>query len=187
MATCVLILLIGTSLTSLLPLSFTQVGTAALIIGGIVGATFALAWTLATVRRPWRDADVERGHRHALDLLDREIQNGIVASQSEPPQPTYPSPERLSAVVLSILKRHFAGEKTTREACVKAGTCTQPEWNTVNAILLKSGLKKGYRIRADSMADTWRAWKERVKFDHDRAWVKQGGRGSWVAVEFEQQ
>lgn len=185
----ILVLLLGTPLAaSALQVPFVYIGFAALLVGGAVGSILVFSWALATVRRPWQIENKEMGHRHALDLMDREAQNGVVADQTEPPAPEYPSPSRLNTVALNVLKRHFAGEKTTRDACTKAGICTQPEWNTVTAILLKAGLKKGYKLRpADNLADTWHIWKERVKYDTNRAWVKVGGRGSWVAVEFEEQ
>lgn len=184
----IFVLLLGSPLVaSSAQLPFVYVGFAALLVGGCVCCILVFTWALATVCRPWQIENKEIGHRHALDLMDRETQDGIVTEQKEPPAPEYPSPSRLRTVALNILKRHFAGEKTTRDACTKAGICTQPEWNTVTAILLKAGLKKGYRLRAaDNLADTWHIWKERVKFERTKAWVKEG-RGSWIAVEFEEQ
>ena len=141
-------------------------GIAALLTA-VVG--MLLVWTAATqdsriLARQWglEDDDRER-QRAALEAAEHQIR--IDDDQDADPE-TLTDEQKIDLVATQLLARFYIDHlPITRDECVKAGACNQPDWNTVNQLMKARGVKAKNKMRDDLTFETawalWRAGKKR--------------------------
>jgi len=71
-----------------------------------------------------------------------------------------PNAAKIDLIARRILTRYYAGQSITRDACTAEGVCNFSEWNQVNDLLKKRGLRRGHKVTAANFAEAWAAWLE---------------------------
>lgn len=153
-----------------------------LVAGILATCWLGCRWVISAASRPWmvddqiryRVWDQEDAERKAAEAAaeaaKKDITEGDLDHDKDPS--TLNTAQRLHLVAIEVLRRHGVGNlPTTREAMVAEGVCSQAEWNRVNELMQKVGLKRGYKLRKDlSFAEAWQAWSDSVKFAPGYVW-----------------
>lgn len=172
---------------------------AALFTLGAAPLVAALAALVALALAAYRVLRFERRERRHMALLDAQVEAVWRQLQEEVAQvrPQVKGGVRddrhWNRLAYEILRRYYdtlartgsreaAGRAISREACVEAGLCNQKEWNVVNQLLIKRGIRAGRKryLQPPTFEAAWRTWQE--KGAHASGWIIDP-QGDWIPKE----
>jgi len=123
---------------------------AAILSGGFVLMSRML-WpevrALIVHRRNKQDRLLAEAEARAISDLQDDVRAG-----------REPNASRQDIVFRNIMRRHYDGQKITRESCVNDGVCNFAEWNTINNLMTKRGIRKGRGIAPPTFRDAVEIW-----------------------------
>jgi hypothetical protein len=127
---------------------------------------FSFLWFFDNRRKNWDALIWNLEERVNLDLND----------DGEVGQPASTKGERIAYILREVLDRYYLeNQKVDRETLEKLGLCTQPEWNTVNDILKRLGVKGPRDFIMEDYAKALAAYRTRVVVFPDVIHVRHPG------------
>lgn len=158
---------------------------AALFTLAVAPVTAALAALIALALAVYRVLRFERRERRYLALLDAQVEEVWRRLEEEEPAFRMAADENVrddrywDRLAYEIISRYYdtlartgnrkaAAQAISRDACVRAGLCNQKEWNIVNQLLIKRGIRDGRKryLRPRTRDEAWRLWKEKASARH---------------------
>lgn len=161
-------------------------GVAGAVVGGYVG----IRWTLARTTHDIRTDEAERRRRWQVE--DRETSfNSSTPAPAEPAAPAAPAAPapilgrgyELDRLARLLIEREFVDKlSTTREECEADGFLTQADWNKLNEVLHKAGIKSGRRWVAGTWEEAALAWRQHVTVDGGHFYIHNGNEVEIIEV-----
>lgn len=152
----------------------------------------ALAALVALVLALYRVLRFERRERRHMALLDAQVEAAWRELQEAMPAARVPTggirdDRYWDRLAYEILRRYYAtlartrsreaaARAISRDVCVQAGLCNQKEWNVVNQLLVKRGIRAGRKryLRPRTFDEAWRIWQEKSAGVHRWIFDEQG-------------
>lgn len=132
-----------------------------------------------------------------MALLDAQVEE--VWRRLEPPGEEAGRPGRVARddlrywdrLAYEVLRRYYAVLQRTgdpaqavqaisRRACVRAGLCTQTDWNELNRLFQARGIRGKRRLLPPTFEEAWRLWLEGG--ERSSGWYVRED-GTWVPKE----
>ena len=175
-------------------------GEAAMTTVALMPLVAALAAFVALALAVYRVLRYERRERRHLAMMDLQVEhlrrqvfpNGGNTTGPEPPvaHDVVSDGRRWSQIAYEMLRRYYdtlartgsreaAARAMSRDVMVRAGVCHQKEWNIVNRLLIKRGIRHGRKrvLRPRTFEEAWAIWQQ--THAHPPGWYVTDD-GMWV-------
>ena len=147
----------------------------------LVAALAALIALVLAVYRVLRYERREKRHLEMMDLQVEHLRRQVYPDGDEGVPPVAGQPathdvvsdgRRWNRIAYEMLRRYYgtlrrtgsreaAARAMSRDVMVQAGVCTQREWNIVNQLLIRRGIRHGRKrfLRAATFDEAWGIWR----------------------------